>query len=118
MRTITQIAVNKFLKGETFRKDNTEVWVGYEFTTQRVSRLLLHDNEIATKENGVIKIDNCGWFSTTTKERLNGLLKTLGRIGIQQKNFKWYLDGKEWNGREVTLLPNNDWQYVSPYVNS
>ena len=110
MRTITQMAVNKFLKGETFKRDNTEVWV---FTTQKVSRLFLHDNEIATKVNNTIKIDNCGWFSTTTKERLNGLLRTLGRIGIQQKNYKWYLDGKEWNGREVELLPNNDWQYVN-----
>ena len=108
MRTITQIAVKKFLNEENFRKDNTEV-----VNTYNAHRLLLHGNEIATKTNNTIKIDNCGWFSTTTKERLNGLLRTLGRIGIQQKNFKWYLDGKEWNGREVELLPNNDWAYVN-----
>ena len=114
MRTITQLAVKKFLNEENFRKDNTQVWSGYECSTQRVSRLLLHDNEIATKTNNTIKIDTCGWFSTTTKERLNGLLKTLGRIGIQQKNFKWYLDGKEWNGNEVRLLKNNEWEYTHP----
>ena len=112
MRTITKTAVNKFLSGENFRKDNTHVWSGYECSTQRVSRFYLHDNEIATKVNNTIKIDNCGWFSTTTKERLNGLLRTLGRIGIQQKNFRWHLDGKEWDGREVVLLPNNDWEYI------
>lgn len=108
MRTITHLAVKKFLNEENFRKDNTEV-----IKTYNTHRLLLHGNEIATKVDSTIKIDNCGWFSTTTKERLNGLLKTLGRIGIQQKNFKWFLDGKEWNGREVELLPNNDWRYVN-----
>lgn len=112
MRTITREAVKKFLNEENFRKDNTEVWTGYGFSTQRVSSLLLHRNEIATKIDNTIKINSCGWFSTTTKERLNGLLRSLGRIGINQKNFKWYLDGKEWNGKEVTLLPNNEWEYV------
>ena len=114
MRTITQLAVKKFLNEENFRKDNTQVWSGYECSLTRITRLSLHGNDIATKVYDTIKIDNCGWFSNTTKERLNGLLYSLGRLGIQQKNFKWYLDGKEWNGNEVTLLPNNEWEYTHP----
>ena len=114
MRTITQLAVKKFLNEENFRKDNTQVWSGYECSLTRITRLSLHGNDIATKVYDTIKIDNCGWFSNTTKERLNGLLYCLGRLGIQQKNFKWYLDGKEWNGNEVRLLKNNEWEYTHP----
>lgn len=110
MRTITHLAVKKFLNGENFSKDNTRV-----FSQNGLVQMILHGNPIAIRiYNRSIIIDNCGWFSNTTKERLNGLLYALGRIGIQQKDFKWYLDGKEWNGKETRLLPNNQWEYVFP----
>ena len=106
MRTITHLAVKKFMSMENFSRGNTQVFNGDEV------KLCLHGNNIATiKDNGLF-ITNCGWFSNTTKERLNGLLGSLGRIGIQQRNFKWYLDEKEWDGSLVKLLPNNDWEYV------
>ena len=114
MRKITQLAVKKFLNHDNFRMGNTDVWSGYECSLTRITRLSLHGNDIATKVYDTIKIDNQGWFSNTTKERLNGLLHSLGRIGIQQKNYKWYLDGKEWNGEEVELLKNNEWEYTHP----
>jgi hypothetical protein len=123
MRKITQLAVKKFLNHDNFRMGNTDVWNGYERSTQSPnmhnrlwSRMLLHDNEIASKEQNSdsILIDTCGWFSTTTKERLNGLLDTLGLPKIQQKNFKWYLMGKEWNGKEVRInTKTHEWEYNS-----
>ena len=110
MRRITELAVRKFLNHENFRMGNTDVWSGHER-----SRMLLHYNEIATKERNSdsILIDSCGWFSVTTKERLNGLLDTLGLPKIQQKNFRWYLMGKEWNGKEARInLRTHDWEYA------
>jgi hypothetical protein len=114
MRQITKLAVEKFFKGDNFSKTNTKVWSGYECSTQLVSRLLLHDNEIATRTEGrdTILIDTCGWISNTTKERLNGVLDYLGLERIQQNNFKWYLMGRKWNGNEVRIdIKNKTWEY-------
>jgi len=116
MRKITQLAVKKFLNHENFRMGNMHIWSGYECSTTPVSRMSLHGNEIATKigHSESVLIDTCGWFSVTTKERLNGLLDTLGLPKIQQKNFKWYLMGKEWNGREVRInTKTHEWEYNS-----
>jgi len=115
MRKITELAVKKFLNHENFRMGNTDVWSGFECSMTLISRMSLHGNEIATKvrHSNSILIDSCGWFSNTTKERLNGLLDTLGLPKIQQKNFRWYLMGKEWNGNEARInLRTHDWEYA------
>tara|TARA_R100000654_G_scaffold74273_1_gene108275 strand:+ start:1117 stop:1374 length:258 start_codon:yes stop_codon:yes gene_type:complete len=72
--------------------------------------LKLHDNIIGVlHEDGTLMITNAGWESKTTKERLNGLINEylgypncIGR-GIHQKNFVWYLNGKEWNGKLIEV---------------
>jgi len=104
MRKVTKNAVNAFHKGQTFKSGNTAV----EF--QAMTRdgqypkgnyfvvLKLHGNEIARKDSatGLIEINNCGWETNTTKERLNGL-----GAGISQSNFTWYKDGE--------VFPSNEW---------
>ena len=89
MRAITREAIEAFNNNKPFKKSNTEVTVYNEKTYY-----WLHGNCIATKENGVLKITNCGWATNTTKERLKGLKG----VSISQRNFKWFLNGKEWNG--------------------
>ena len=66
-----------------------------------VVKLQYHGNTIAIKNRitNKISITNCGWFSNTTKERLNGLKG----VNIKQKNFIWYLNGNEWGG-ELTEI--------------
>ena len=116
MRQITQLAVEKFFNGDNLSKGNTKVYTQLECSPNLVSRLLLHDNEIAQRTQGrdTILIDTCGWFSNTTKERLNGVLDYLGLEGIYQKNFEWYLMGKKWNGNEVRIdIKNKIWEYNS-----
>jgi hypothetical protein len=113
MRQITKEAVNKFLQGENYNKNNTQVWSGYECSTQRITKLFLHGNLIAQRSAyGQTIITNAGWFSNTTKERLNGLLDLFGYDKIYQKKFKWYLMDKVWNGNPVKLLKHNTWEYV------
>jgi hypothetical protein len=91
MRKITKEAVEKFLSKETFRKSNMSVEAGFE-----VWMLKLHGNTIATiDELGVLSISNAGWASNTTKERLNGI----PGVHIKQKNWTWYLNGEQWDGR-------------------
>jgi hypothetical protein len=97
MRDITQKAVNALLNAQKFKLSNTEVKV-----LDNVSILLYQNNPIAYLYNDperTLSIQNCGWFSNTTKERLNGL----PNVKISQKNFVWYLNGKEWNGNLIDV---------------
>jgi len=103
MRLITEQSVTAFLNGNKFNKSNMSVEVEPNVTT-----LKYQGNAIAYKYNdpkNTISITNCGWESTTTKERLNGVIELSGlNIGrIYQKNWVWYLDGKEWNGNLIDI---------------
>lgn len=113
MRQITEKAVEKFNNNNNFKKDNTEVWYGYECSTIPITKLYLYDNLIAYKKYSSLIISNCGWFSNTTKERLNGLLDSIGFSGIYQKKFEWFLADKKWNGNPVKILKNNEWEYIN-----
>lgn len=103
MRKITRESVNAFLNAKKFNKSNMSVEV-----LPNVTILKYQGNSIAYKYNDpkrTIAITNCGWESNTTKERLNGVINLSGLNikPIYQKNWQWYLDGKEWNG-ELTDL--------------
>jgi hypothetical protein len=97
MRQITKDSINAFIWGFTFSKQNMRVRVFND-----VIKLQLHGNTIATKDRitNKIQISNAGWESNTTKERLNGLIYLSGSNvkPIYQKNWVWYLNGKEWDG--------------------
>lgn len=92
MRKITKQAVSALLSGNNYKGSNTTVKNGW---------LSLHGNEIAQLDliTGELRISNAGWFSNTTKERLNGL----PNVSICQKKGVWYLNGNQWNG-EWTLI--------------
>jgi hypothetical protein len=64
--------------------------------------LKLHGNRIAYRYNDpekTLSISNCGWFSNTTKERLNAI----PGVSIHQKNWEWYLNGEKWNGNIIDV---------------
>jgi hypothetical protein len=97
MRQITKESINAFLNAEKFTKQNMAVEV-----LPNVTILKLHGNEIAylyNDPNKTLSISNCGWFTPTTKERLNAL----PNVHIQQKNYIWYLNGKEWDGQLIDI---------------
>ena len=103
MRQITKESVNAFLNARKFNKSNMSVEV-----LPNVTVLKYHGNEIAYKYNDTdktISITTCGWFSNTTKERLNGVIKLSGLNikPIYQKNWNWYLNGKNWDGGLIDL---------------
>lgn len=90
MRKITQDAVNAFMRREPFKRANTEVAI-YPSDT----RMYLHGHLIAIIDlMGNIKVSNAGYFTNTTKERLNGI----PTVTVNQKNFEWYLNGEKWDG--------------------
>lgn len=92
-RKITTDAINAFMLGNEFKRDNTEVTVqAFAGTTN----LYLHGNLIARRytDNGNIHVTNANWQSNTTKERLNGI----PGVSIVQRKGIWLLNGNEWNG--------------------
>ena len=97
MRQITSDSINAFMNANPFNRQNMSVEV-----LPNVTILKLHNNAIAYKYNDpkkTLSITNCGWFSNTTKERLNGL----PNVNICQKNFEWFLNGKKWDGNLINI---------------
>jgi len=103
MKQITIESVTAFLNAKKFNKSNMSVEV-----EPNVTVLKYHGNPIAYKYNDpkkTITITNRGYFTNTTKERLNGVIRLSG-VNIKpiyQKNWKWYLNGKQWEGTLIDL---------------
>ena len=97
MRKITQDAIRAFEKHKEFKRGNTEVEVS---EGGLFAELKLHGNTIA--KSGVFEglmISSAGHKTQTTKERLNGL----EGVSVYQRNFTWYLNGREWTGEWVDV---------------
>lgn len=97
MKKITLDAVYAFMNAEKFKRDNTEVEV-----LPNVTVLSLFGNGIAYRFNDperTLTITNKGWFTDTTKERLNGI----PGVHITQRKGKWHLNGEQWDGKLVDV---------------
>jgi hypothetical protein len=90
-RKITTDAIEAFMSGKKFNRDNTNVRLENETWI-----LSLHGNDIAERVtySRPVRISNGGWSSNTTKERLNGI----PGVSIVQRKGVWYLNGEEWDG--------------------
>lgn len=97
-RKITTESVNAFMSARPFNKGNMTVELS---PLGQVVVMKLHGNAIARRDIGsnTIEVTSAGWETTTTKERLNGL----PGVSVCQKNFVWFLNGKEWNGSWATI---------------
>ncbi len=93
-KKITSDSVRALLDGIPFKRDNTEV-----VREGTIYYLKLFGNKIAAMRNGNLWISNAGWFSNTTKERLNGL----PGVHINQKDWEWFLNGSRWDGRPIKI---------------
>jgi len=90
MRKITQDAIRAFRIRQPFKRGNTQVKV-----LDNSVALYLHGNMIAEyAADGALYINDGGWQSNTTKERLNGL----PNVFVYQRNFEWFLNGERWTG--------------------
>lgn len=101
MRKITQNAVNAFIAGTPFHVKGHYPLKGTEIKVEQNASglsvtMLLHGHEIAGKlsHEDKLYISLCGWNTTTTRERLSGLIK--GLIDHYQNNGK--TEGKFYAG--------------------
>lgn len=105
MRKITAQAADAFIQGRPFKSGNTQV-ITADFAQS--AQLKLHGNMIAERHGDNLFITNAGWSTTTTKDRLNAL----PGVSIHQKDFTWYLNGREWTGELVQVHRNSGWTYI------
>jgi hypothetical protein len=94
MRKITEKSIENFNNNKLYFGNNTEVLV-----ENNVTKLYLFGHCIAKKENNKLFITNCGYFTNTTKEHLNGL----PNVKIYQKDSKWYLNNELWDGNWIEV---------------
>ena len=96
MKKITVLASANFWNGEEMKSSNTRVEV-----VNNDVKLFLFDNLIAAKlgTENKLYISNCGYYTATTKERLNGILFPIG-YKIFQKMFTWYIEDPKGNIEE------------------
>ena len=103
MRKITREARDAFNGNYAYKNSNTEVRVQPDEV-----QLLLHGHFIARKHESGTFINNQGYCTNVTKERLNAILDH--REGIHQKNFEWYFTDRF---GEVTDFPSDTWFEVT-----
>ena len=70
-----------------------ETFVQYDNAVNAL-RIYYHDTAIASVyDDGRVKIDNGGWFTNTTKKRINAILSALGLpFFIRQVQWEWFLE--------------------------
>lgn len=105
MRKIEEQMVQAVFSGRNFKKSNTIVEVKNDY-----SYVYLHNNLIAMVHRPSKKmwISNCGWFTVTTKSRLNAL-----GAGIRQRAGCWYVDGVGIGSAVVCLDKNGKYLYAA-----
>jgi hypothetical protein len=97
MKKITTQAIDAFMNARPFKKDNMTIEV-----LPNVTIMKLFGNRIAYRYNDperTLSISTTGWFTKTTKERLNAI----PGVHINQKNWQWYLNGEAWDGQLIDV---------------
>lgn len=104
MRTIEKKMLAAFMAGKNWKSGNTKVVCNDQRRT-----IYLHGNAIAlaiSKQGSAtpwrLFITAAGWMTVTTKSRLNAL----PGISIYQDNWKWYLNGSQWDGDVIKITEN------------
>jgi hypothetical protein len=88
MRKIESLMNAAITNGRNFSSGNTTVT-----HEDGVANVFLHGNKIAEVGDGFVTLFDGGWQSSTTKSRLNAILRVHGIEGecVFQKNFKWFI---------------------------
>lgn len=85
------------LESELGSRDKKKI--GYETIIRRIDDFTMavkyHNTDIITIDvSNIVKLNNGGWDSRTTKDRMNQFLRCRD-IYINQKNYEWFITSKE-----------------------
>ena len=101
MRKVDAQLVRAIRHQDGFSKGNRNVVQNQNGTTD----IFFHGHRIACIFDDSMMIDNCGYWTVTTKQILNVLLGEFCNSSIYQKNFDWFLgNGDEYTGGQM-LIP-------------
>ena len=91
MRKIEETMNQMIRNGVAWSSGNT--CITYDPTNNMSAEVFLHGNHIATVSDDALTLySGGGWFTNTTKSRLNALIQEFSFKGaIFQKNFNWYV---------------------------
>ena len=73
---------------------NSNTFVSYNESTN-CSTVVLHRTAIAVYDHNTnaLKLNTGGWYSVTTKSRLNAILQgIIGCASVYQRNWNWFLN--------------------------
>ena len=101
MRVIEKKMVDAIRNRKPMRIDNTVVMHGSACST-----VFLHNHPIAIFMWGdnTVAVSNCGWDTSTTKSRLNAILRTFCNTAVHAHKFVWYMGDVEFrNGTRVPI---------------
>lgn len=103
MRKETQKIAQAFKDGKPLKMARTEC---------TGNMVLLHGNMIAKKhESGDIVLTLAGWPTVTTRERLNGIVQTLGiKGGFSQRKGVQYFDNESIGPNQEILITKDKTQ--------
>jgi hypothetical protein len=86
IETLMNEAINKCID---WKNNNTEVIYSPE---RDASYVYLHGNHIATIGDTWLQMFNCGYYTNTTKSRLNAILSAHGNgERVYQRAFEWFV---------------------------
>ena len=116
MRKIEALMCDAIRNRKPFKSGNTEVkpvTYGHNDHIQGETNVYLHNNWVASityyaDRVDYVNVNNCGWQSSTTKSRLNAILRTFTEWAVYQKAHIWY----SYNYKHVAhdaLFPNSEW---------
>lgn len=94
MRKIERDLIQAIIERTNWRSSNTSVEVCDLANGQQTCIVKLHGNVIARyDDDGTLHVRNAGYRTSTTKSRLNAILRSLGRhsYGVCQRQFNWFL---------------------------
>lgn len=93
MRKIEQQMLQAIRECKDWKLDNTEViCTKFTHTDRTIDRItvILHGSPIALVTPDSVDVCDHGYQTTTTKSRLNAVLRELCGAGIYQKNHTWF----------------------------
>ena len=106
MRKIEQGMIHAILNKKNYSCSNTKVEVAGD-----VIDVFLFGHHIAEITDQTVRINNRGYTTSTTKSRLNCILRKFCEArNIYQKDFSWYISGEP--------ILNNSSEYPSNVWNS
>ena len=111
MRKIEALMNDAISASTDMKLGNTKV-----ITIVDTSFVYLHDNLIAMVTDDAVEVYDGGWQTTTTKSRLNAILKEHAIQGecIVQKNFKWYIH--KFVGQAGSTPVFNEQEFVNGFI--